>query len=241
MREMVVTVFHMLAALTLAAVAGCGTGDQVTANAPEDVRISCGSGRDGFLAGSLNNPTGAEDAATPEAAGLRSLIKNPDGIGELPRTGWRLLDRDDDRVTFGAEDAGGLTVVSLRPDGDRWVFSGSVHGCADLMVIPPEGWSSAVWWPDPDRELGDGHVLHVLATDRNCASGMPTADRLRPPTISIADDSIAITFTARPLSGIQTCQGHPPTPYRIELDEPVGDRKLLDGAFWPPRPPEPQL
>jgi len=55
----------------------------------------------------------------------RGLIENPGGIGELPETGWRLLDRDDDRAVFGGESVDGLTLVSLRPDGDRWVRTAS--------------------------------------------------------------------------------------------------------------------
>jgi len=232
------------AALALAVVAlagSCGTGDQTTTDAPDDARVSCGPGGQGFPAEALDGPTGAEESDTPEAAGLRSLIENPDGIGELPRTDWRLLDRDDDHVTFGAESVDGLTVVSLRREGDRWKFSGSAHGCPDLMVVPPEGLSAAVWWRDPDADdSGDDRVLHVFATDPNCASGRPTGDRLRPPTLETTDDEVVITFTAEPVTGDQSCPGHPPTPYQVQLDEPIGERTLLDGTYWPPRPPEPE-
>jgi len=35
--------------------------------------------------------------------------------------------------------------------------------------------------------------------------------------------------------GGQTCPSNPPTPFTIELDEPLGDRTLTDVAVYPER------
>lgn len=34
--------------------------------------------------------------------------------------------------------------------------------------------------------------------------------------------------------GAATCPGTPPFPYTLELDEPIGERALVDGAEYPP-------
>lgn len=233
------------ATAVLVIVSGCGdsAGTALPARDPGgdqgEVRVSCGGTE--FPATALDGPIGAETADTPEAKGLRSIIDEPDGIGRVPSTGWRLLEHADDRVSFGTEDAGGLTIVELQRDGERWVFAGYSEGCMALMVVPPDGLMPAVWWPDPDAERDDDDlVLHVLATDRSCASGKSTGDRLRGPTIEATDDEVIITFTATPLPGDQTCPSHPPTAYKVHLEEPIGDRHLKDGAYWPPRAPAPE-
>ncbi|MEO7398504.1 MAG: hypothetical protein ABIW84_08070 [Ilumatobacteraceae bacterium] len=43
------------------------------------------------------------------------------------------------------------------------------------------------------------------------------------------DDAVRIVFAAIPLTGGQTCPGNPSTPVTITLQQPLGDRSLLDG------------
>jgi hypothetical protein len=237
-----------LAALLLLAVvsAACGTGGETpvaTADANESSAdgpwVGCSGHPPGFPAAALEGPVGAEDADTPQAEGLRELIDDPDGIGELPADGWRLLYEDDSRAAFAAEREGQM-VVELRPEAGRWVFSSS-SGCHRIMLIPPEGHEPASWWLDPTGgDQSRSAELRVLASGWGCASGQPTGDRLQPPAVEEDGARVVITFTARAADGFQNCPSHPPTPYVVELDEPLGTRELLDGSFWPPRKPEPK-
>lgn len=41
-----------------------------------------------------------------------------------------------------------------------------------------------------------------------------------------------------PKPGEQHCESNPATPYTVELDEPLGQRRLLDGGVQPPAPPD---
>lgn len=232
-----------LAALILVLDGGCGSEEaapsRASAGGGADPIVACGPRTDGFPADALRGPTGAESADTPEAEALRDLIANPGGIEPIPEEGWRLLTRDDQEAVFGAESRSGLVVVTLRSEEGHWTYDSS-GDCARIMVVPPDGSVSAVWWPDPAAgEQRNTTVLRVLATDLSCASGRPTGDRLHPPSVTADADNVIIAFTAEPLGGNQTCPGGPPTPYEVQLREPVGDRTLLDGAHWPPRPPEP--
>jgi hypothetical protein len=47
-----------------------------------------------------------------------------------------------------------------------------------------------------------------------------------------------VTLAVVPRTGAQDCQGNPDTPFTLELDAPLGDRELLDGAHSPPAPPD---
>ena len=39
-----------------------------------------------------------------------------------------------------------------------------------------------------------------------------------------------------PPDGVALCPGHPLDPIKIELAAPIGQRKIVDGLFLPPRP-----
>jgi hypothetical protein len=80
----------------------------------------------------------------------------------------------------------------------------------------------------------------------NCASGQSSQDRIVGPEISYAADRVVVTFAVRPPPGeAQDCQGNPATAVTVTLNEPLGDRRLVDGGAEPPREPpvcaEPQF
>jgi hypothetical protein len=70
--------------------------------------------------------------------------------------------------------------------------------------------------------------------ERECASGRPADGRIADPIVEYGEDAITITVPVRRVEGGATCQGNPWTPFVLELDEPIGDRLLLDGGPWPP-------
>jgi hypothetical protein len=49
-----------------------------------------------------------------------------------------------------------------------------------------------------------------------------------------------VAFHATRLTGGHTCPTHPPTPSTVTLDEPLGERRVLDGGFWPFQTPSPR-
>jgi hypothetical protein len=60
------------------------------------------------------------------------------------------------------------------------------------------------------------------------------------PEVAETPDQVVVAFAARPLeAGDYTCPGNPPSAATISLSEPLGTRPLLDGAFYPPKPPTP--
>lgn len=88
------------------------------------------------------------------------------------------------------------------------------------------------WWlATPPRP--DDRALDLVVHERACASGQSADGRIRP-VVEYRPDSILVTITVPYAGGFQLCPGNPDTPFRLPLDEPVGDREILDGRSSPP-------
>jgi hypothetical protein len=92
--------------------------------------------------------------------------------------------------------------------------------------------AAAVWKPDPEKlPTSNDESFTALVTRTDCASGV--TGTVLPPAVSVSDDEVVVTFTVRPESsdsGVLTCQANNWVPFRVDLDEPVGDRELVDGS-----------
>jgi hypothetical protein len=88
----------------------------------------------------------------------------------------------------------------------------------------------AQWALAPDVELRPGTTeLPLLVGEVACASGR-TAEGRVDVDVEYGEDVVVLTARVRPLPGGQDCPGNPPTPYVVRLDEPLGDRALVNGA-----------
>jgi hypothetical protein len=208
-----------------------------------ETRYSCGS-QHGFLPGLLDEPAIAELEDHPSAAALRAAIAEvgPD-IDMLPASGYWLVHRDDRVAEYIARDPAGadpdhdLVFASTENEGGAWK-NGGWGGCRPEIVI--EGLNLATWTLDPDVAPPDATAttFTALVMERSCTGGKPMGARLQPPSITYGQDSILIVFAARPLEGDSfDCPGNPSTRVIVQLREALGDRRLLDAAFFPPADP----
>lgn len=246
---------HLCGALLLAlALAGCASTNSPGApatpgptDAPPDeadlgdARYSC-SGPPGLLPSLLDQPANAELEDHPSAAALRAAIAEvgPD-IDMLPAAGYWLSNRDDQVAEYLARDPAGaendFVFASMENQGAGWK-NGGWGGCRPEIVL--EGLSLATWVLDPDAPPpdADATTFAALVTERTCTSGQPMGGRLQPPSISYGRESILVVFAARPLQGDAfDCPSNPSTRVVLELREPLGERVLLDGGFFPPAEP----
>ncbi len=166
--------------------------------------------------------------------------------GEFPGSRdwpWRLAGRDETGLLFLAETDAlgppGWMSVELEADGDGWRVAGM--GQCDPRVVLSVDLGPADWWLDPDHATpgSDALELHVLVLERECASGTSADGRIAEPVVDYGPDAVTITIGVRRAAGDQTCQGNPPTPFVVELTEPLGGRMLLDGGHAPPVVPAP--
>ena len=85
--------------------------------------------------------------------------------------------------------------------------------------------------PDPAST-----AIELLVTERGCANSREMGDALKGPQVIETDDAVLVAFAVIPIAGTVTCPGNPSTPVTIELAQPLGQRTLYDGLYYPPKP-----
>jgi hypothetical protein len=201
----------------------------------DDPLVSCSQGA--FRLSALDSSPFADDLDDPAAVAFRAGLASGEGSG-LPATGWRMLDRTGTAALFAAFNEDGAVFVTTESTPGGWAWRGWSFGECNLRVVLPEGLGPVEWrldpaYPAPGRQ---DTSVHVLATERACASGQEMGDRLRGPQVLETEDRVLIAFAAVPNKGNQDCPGNPSTSVVVGLEAPLGDRWLGDGLFVPPKP-----
>ena len=104
----------------------------------------------------------------------------------------------------------------------------------------PDEAGVATWALAPGQDIGpDTTEFVAMVTELACASGQSSEGRIIGPQLEhfVNERTLTVTFQVRSLDGVQACPGNPPTPVRVVLGEPLGDRRLLDGGREPPSEP----
>lgn len=92
------------------------------------------------------------------------------------------------------------------------------------------GSGPAEWRLDPAFEPGPAsRLVQVLLTERACANGLTPEGRILVPELAYLEDAIHITLSVRSFKGAD-CPGNPEFPLTIDLAEPIGQRRLIDGS-----------
>ena len=106
-------------------------------------------------------------------------------------------------------------------------------------VAPREPAGPAVWFLAPDAQIGpETTAFPALVMEVNCASGQTSEGRIVGPEISYDADQVVVTFAVRPPPGdAHACPSNPATLVKVTLNEPLGERRLIDGGADPPREP----
>ena len=217
---------------------GPASSDANAPVAPFDLRYTCGAFP--FAPGLLaTGPGDAEQANNPAAAALRAHLAGvgPD-IDFLPDAGWHLTGMDARVAEFvtGGGDLG-MKVVLVENGADGWKVAN--WGDCQPRIDLAGGLGAAEWAFDPTQPKPGAatQVFDALVTEMSCNGGQPADGRIVGPQIVRSADTVLVIFAVRPRPGGHTCQSNPSTRIRVDLGEPLGDRKLLDGGRLPPGDP----
>lgn len=137
-----------------------------------------------------------------------------------------------------------VTLSIIEPDEQRIAELSQRYGaeaiCLEIEKLPgDEDAQPAAWEPAPGADLSpQSTAIEVLVVESGCAGGEPATGRIPDPDIVYEEDRVVVTIGVVPKAGAQPCPGNPPTEYTVELDEPLGDRVLLDGSHDPPAEPD---
>lgn len=191
----------------------------------------------------FSGPAEAEHGKGAPEAALRGMLARNFPFA-LPDDGWRLAERRRGRALFlhgrlGAEfeSPGQLEDIELERRDGRWQMRTGGGFCNMFTVW--RGRDAGGWWLAPKQPpLGPATRRLRVITGARCSRDQ------KPPLISPRFDEIAgklvvTLFLKYEKSGdAAICEpGLPPwPPVVVDLPEPLGDRELYDGAFFPPLP-----
>lgn len=194
-----------------------------------------------FPAAALGGPLEPNGARDEPAGTFRGFLASPPPDYSWPPDGWRRLLDDDRRVLFAAanpkgweDNSGGpgnIAFVDVASVGGAWTVT--AYGECWPRVVLEGGLQGGSW--EVALVSDDTKRLELLVTQFACSGGQAAGERVQPPTVVETDLAVTITFGIKPLSGDQDCPTSPATPYGVELREPIGQRVLQDGIFFPPR------
>lgn len=171
-------------------------------------------------------------------------------IGDADETSWRIVRATDDRVellrelddpqdlgdgdvrTHEVRVAERITGTTNVPDG-TWMLTAS-GPCTPRVVLGNDlGEADLTLAADPSP---DARTLELLVHERACASGQPADGRIEVVSLDETPGQVRLLLGVRPLDGAQTCPSNPPTPFTVELAEPLGTREVVDASVVPARP-----
>lgn len=209
--------------------------------------ISDGSGL-GFAPSALTREAAGLD---PEEGAVRALIQQIDYAASGPQVklpwrrdprspaelgtllaGWRELARSEERRLFGkGVPPRLLTVAVKRERGDRWAIE-AVSPARQLRASR-DGVRASSFRVDPERPPApDDDVLHLLVVEQTRAGGRLAYGRFQAPELYGDAEELLLRCYITPLEGWQAGTRRWETPVHVQLPEPVGNRRIVDGAIF---------
>ncbi len=198
-----------------------------------------------FATAALMGPPGPLDPQDPATQALLAyltaraapsrasrLLRRGEPAPAVSLEGWRLLARTDEEALYARGLPPQLLTATLRRGGIRRSWS-----CVSMRMAAPlravrEGIRASSWRADPTQALApEETVLRVLVTEQAFASGQLADGRVLAPDMYVDEGELVLRMFVTPRPGYQTAMRNPETPVRIALAEPLGGRRLLDGAL----------
>lgn len=204
-----------------------GPRDSRVAAPPPARQLTCGDIP--FPETSLHAPPGAEAGRDPAARALVAFLASDAARDPwvLPKTGWKVLARNDDRALYGLGKPGTVTfAVRVRRQGTHWKWIG-YGGCRPRVVKPG---LEATSWRLASRALDPGtRAVTVSFVTGECV-GFDHAE-----VATTAGAVTIVVFLRRTAPAGQACAGIGyQSRHQVALPEPLGRRALVDGGIVPP-------
>lgn len=229
---------------TLLLLAACGDPNDAGGSAvgtdppPSELQYGCGGG-------GTFTPRDIEEGPEPSQDILDALHELPQTMdgAMLPEDGWKVVAEEGRATTLLAASDGEIAFASatFERQGNDWKPA-RWGDCTPRLVVEDKSvlrWAfdSSSFPPDPEATQ-----LTVLASDSQCSSGRDL-EGLIEPEVTYGKSRIEVVLTAPSLetgkNSAYTCIGTAPTEYTLELDEPVGEREVVDPSVYPAVEPGP--
>jgi hypothetical protein len=215
---------------------------------------SAGTSTAGLLCHSERVERGALEAARPASelgADGQAALQGHEvrGIGDPAK--WTVLEESADDVVLIRE------LSEPHGSGGGQMPTHELLAIENLGTGNPDGidgWHLRTSsWCDLRRDLGrlgstdlaldpealpreEATSVALLVTERACASGEPATGRIEVVDVARTDSELQVVLGVEQVRGSAACPGNPPTPFTLELEEPLGARTLVDASAYPSRP-----
>ncbi len=197
-----------------------------------DEPYSCGAH---FLAKVLEGPKGAEDGDHPANRKLKRLLRRGGDHIPGPRHGWIRVFLSERRAEFVAEKSSGRAwyYIGLRKGDGRWRWAYSGDTCRPLAWGRRKSGGTLdlrdAYPPQPEDRS-----LRLLVHEIECHGYRVPEDEDIHPEVIYGKENVVVIVRIDWVEGGANCPGTPPFRYTVELDEPLGDRALVDAGEYPP-------
>ncbi|GAA5118210.1 hypothetical protein GCM10023339_30410 [Alloalcanivorax gelatiniphagus] len=197
-----------------------------------EVLVSCGGTAPGWP------PSAMVDGITPPVpvAEIEAALSAAP-VAHALRRDWKVLAADADELTLALgtwrEDgpARDAQYLVLEPEADGWRASNG-GSCWRLSPVLD---ADAIW-VQVDASVavaGDATEVAVDVKETACAGARDPLPHLAQPMLTADDEAVTVYWTSES-PGAAGCPENPTARTTLTLDEPLGDRPLLDGSRWPP-------
>ena len=223
---------------SLVFLAGCGSAPpSPIGNKPpsrvDELTYGCG-GRATFTAEDVE---AARDAPDELLQAIEALRRTMDGA-MLPGDGWFVVAETRRRSDLLAPLNDQFASASFERQGDRWKPVGW-GDCLPRLELPDKSVLEWEFAPKSYPPGSEAKEIDVLVSEISCSSGRDI-EGLIESDITYTESAVEVVFTAPPLEkGFYTCQGTGPVEHTLQLEEPIGERKVLDLSVYPAREPKP--
>jgi hypothetical protein len=196
----------------------------------EDIQVECTDIP--FPGERLVAAPGAETGSDGPAAALRAFLATSEQE-TFPRSGWIKVVQTGDTAQFVAHDSQmGLDLVALHLRNGQW----KPYHIGECRLRPAIGGGlfAGSWWLATGTSLEPGdHVFDAFASEFGCRVGPPRPAAVGDPVVAHRSDQVKIVVPVQRDVNVDCATG--PTAIRIDIGEPLGNRRLVDAAEFPPR------
>lgn len=221
--------------------AGCGSEPTppTTGGSPsrvDELIYGCG-GRATFTAADVEAEREPRNELLDAIGELRQTM---DGA-MLPADGWLVVSENNRRADLLAPLGEQFASASFEKNDAEWKPAGW-GDCLPRLEVADKSvleWELAGSSYPPGAEATE---IEVLAVDTQCSSGRDL-EGLVGSEVTYTDTTVEVMLTAPPLDAGKmqafTCEGVGPVGYTLQLEEPIGEREVVDISVYPGREPAP--
>ena len=248
--------FTIPAALSVLLLAACASAGPPPAAERATVKEPASSSNSDEMLMCRGTPVPAQALTTPRPATelpaeVVAVLEDPLVGIEEPLSEWLIAHESAELVTvmheleepldMGAGDISSYALITIGAGAEQalpleapWGLQRSTN-CTPTIDLGSFTEAGVTLDPDAPPQSGDERIA-LLVSEHDCNSGQPATGRIELIELVETATTVELVIGVRPnTGGIRTCQSNPPTPFTVDLEQPLAERMILNAAVAPAR------